>query len=298
MGRLFGRGIFLAVFLFFTGAFCFAQGHVGISGTVKWDLMEISAELSLDLAGAGIRLPGGRLQGEALLSAEYLRLIRPEILGIQVDSSSTVADHILRGEWSFLELESLALQSRSVPPALSTDLGRLAASYALGISGLSRAFIRHRQPVEVPRTLSPVAAPAFTGIVIIASDELPVQGREGSALARPSLFPRVWDSRMNLIFERNMLDPSVDLMVRYFPREAIFAPVPSGLSPELAAIVGERPLRISARGLFGETPTDPIISLDDALLIISTAENRNLLRQGRVAIIVDDSLLRSSFAQR
>jgi len=40
---------------------------------------------------------------------------------------------------------------------------------------------------------------------------------------------------------------------------------------------------------------DPIIGREDALMIISTPENRDLLRNGRVAIIVDDSVLRSSF---
>jgi len=56
--------------------------------------------------------------------------------------------------------------------------------------------------------------------------------------------------------------------------------------------VGERPLRIFARGVFGISLTDPIIAREDALLIISTAENRSLLSQGRVAIVLDDSVLK------
>jgi len=296
MGWFRKKGVLLACFLPLIGAISFGQTRVGISGAIEWDRMEINAVISLDLASAGIRLPAGRLQGEAIIASEYLRLIRPEIMNIQVDSSSVIADLIGRGEWSLSELERLALQARAVPPALSPGFDSLSSLYTLGIAGITQSFIRHRQPIDVPRTLNPVSAPAFTGILIIAADKQQVHGREGSALLHPALFPRIWDSQMNLIFERNMLDPNAGAMVRYFCRRGIFAGGPTGLSPEVAAVVGDRPLRIFARGVFGATPTDPIISREDALQIISTQENRNLLRNGRVAIIVDESMLRSSFA--
>jgi len=290
-----GKWAWLACFLLLNGAFSFGQTRIGINGAVEWDRMEINAEISLDLASAGIRLPAGRLQGEAIIASEYLRLIWPEILSIQVDSLSTIADLVDRGEMSLFDLERIALQARAVPPALSPGFDRLSARYTLGIGGISRSLIRHRHPIDIPRTLTPVPAPAFTGIIIIASDIQPVHGREGSAFVRPALFPRIWDTQMNLIFERNMLEPAAGAMAHYFTREGIFAGGPTGLSPEVTAIVGERPLRVFAHGVFGSTPTDPIISRDDALLIISTPENRNLLREGRVAIILDDSVLRTYF---
>jgi hypothetical protein len=40
-------------------------------------------------------------------------------------------------------------------------------------------------------------------------------------------------------------------------------------------------------------PTDPIISAEDALLIMTTESNRNLLSEGRLVIIVDDSELKN-----
>jgi hypothetical protein len=141
--------------------------------------------------------------------------------------------------------------------------------------------------------LNPVPAPAYTGIVIIAAETLPVHGTRSAALLQPCLFPKIWDADMNLIFERNMFDPKAGTMVRYFSIREIFAGGPSGLSPEVTAIVGDRPLRIFASGVFGIQPTDPIISREDALLIISNNENRKLLREGRVAMIIDDTMLKS-----
>ena len=271
----------------------FGQAQLGITGVVEWDKMEINAAISLDMASAGLRLPAGRTQGEALLSSEYLRLIRPGILGIQVDSFSDIADLIGQGEWTLLDVENLALQARSVPPALSSDFGSLLALYSLDLKGIASAHIRHERPSDIPRTLSPIAAPVYTGIIIIASEQKQVHGMQGSALPRPCLFPKIWDTNMNLIFERNMINPRIGAMVRYFPPQAILAPSPSGLSPEITAVVGDRPLRIFAQGIFGSNPTDPIIDRNDALLIISRDENRSLLREGRVAIILDDSVLRS-----
>jgi hypothetical protein len=101
---------------------------------------------------------------------------------------------------------------------------------------------------------------------------------------------------MNLIYERNMVDPQiVDTMVKYVPPNSIFRPTPSGLEEELAKLVGSNPLRIIARGVFGIRPTDPIIDQDDAFLIISSEDNRRLLREGRVAIVVNSSVLSNSF---
>jgi hypothetical protein len=273
--------------------FAFGQAKLGITGAVEWDKMEINAVVALDLASAGLRLPTGRTQGETIIASEYIRLIRPEILNLQVDSSSTVADVVERGEWSIFEVDNYALQASAVPPALSPNFDSLLASYTLGIAGVRSALVRHSRLADIPRTLDPVSTPAYTGIIIIASENQPIHGTRNNALLQPCLFPKIWDSDMKLIFERNMYNQEAGPMAHYFPLKGIFAGGPSGLSKEISAIVGEYPLRIFAKGVFGMKPTDPIINTDDALLIMSTESNRNLLREGRLVIIVDDSVLKN-----
>ena len=282
--------------VFFAAAGIFADTKIGITGLVEWDTMEIKASVSLDLESAGVRLPSGRSRGEVLLSDGYLRLIRPGILELQVDSSSTIADLINRGEFSLIEAERLALAANSIPPALSHDMLKMSASYTFSISGVSAALLRHSRPAPVIRTLTPVSTARYTGIIIIATEGLPVYGMRGEALPIPCLFPKIWDSEMNLIYERNMLQTGISTMVRYSSPAGIFQHNPSGLSPELQAVVGDRPLRIFANGVFGIKPTDLIIDRSDALLIISSEENRRLLYEGKVAIILDESVLRSGFS--
>jgi len=281
--------------VFFAAMGVFAQARSAITGTVEWDTMRINAAISLDLASAGIRLPSGRTQGESLLSENYLRLIRPGILGLQVDSSSTVADLVERGEFSLLDAETIALRANSVPPALSPDMRNMTASYSIALSNVSSALMRHNRPSPIMRILNPVSAARYTGIIIIASENLPVHGMRSSAMPVPCLFPKIWDSEMNLVYERSMLETRDITMVRYSKEENIFQNNPTGLSQELRETVGDRPLRIFARGVFGIKPTDLIIDRNDALLIISNAENRRLLAEGRVAIILDESALRYEF---
>jgi len=287
--------LMLILLIFFTAVGVFAEAKLGIQGAVEWDTLRIKAVVSLDLASAGVKLPSGRIQGESLLYSKYLSLILPSILELQVDSSSTIGDLINRGEFSLPEVEAIALEAQSIPVALSPQLMNMSVSYDMNISGISSAFIRHKRPSPVMRTLTPVSTAQYTGIVIIASDELPNHGMKGKSIPVPCLFPKIWDSDMNLVYERNMLDTQSTSMVSYAPLQSIFQRNPSGLSAELIAVVGERPLRIFACGVFGIKPTDLIIDQNDAMLIISSDENRRLLSEGRVAIILNDSVLRYNF---
>jgi hypothetical protein len=285
----------IKILVFLTAMSLFAEPKIDISGKVEWDSMHIKADVSLDLASANIKLPSGRTQGESILSTGYLNLIRGGILDLLVDSSSTIADLVSRGEFSLHEAEAIAVNAQAIPPALSPDMQNMYSSYTINLSGVSSALLKHDRPAPIIRTLNPVSSAQYTGIIIIASQNLPVHGMKGTAQPIPCLFPKIWDSEMNLIYNRNMLESHNTPMVHYYPLQTIFQNNPSGLSTELREFVGERPLRIFARGVFGINPTDLIIERDDAMLIISSEENRRLLSTGKVAIILDDSVMKREF---
>jgi hypothetical protein len=288
------KRIYTFLVLSFLAAGAFGQARINITGAVEWDKMEMGAAVTLNLASANIKLPTGRTQAESIIGAEYLRLIRPGILAIPVDSSSTIADLIQRGEFSFLRAENLALDAQATPPSLSPDLLNLQSFYTVSLAGISADLLRHSRPAEIRRTLNPVPANTYSGIIIFAAEELPVHGMKSSALPLPCLFPKIWDTDMNLIYERNMLDRrSAAQMVRYASAENVLQNSPSGLSAEITALVGTNPLRILARGCFGIRPTDLIIDKEDALLIISSDANRQLLREGKVVFILNDEVLKS-----
>ncbi|MDR0400827.1 MAG: polymerase [Treponema sp.] len=266
-----------------------------ISGALAWDKMEVSAQVSLNMKSAGLRLPAGRTGGEEIIAAEYMALMRPLILSIPVDSSSIAADHLTGGGFSLHKAESYVLSARTTPPAMSPDLAYMRAAYTISLGKLSAEFVNNRRPLAPPRVLASLPGAAYTGIVVIAGGELPLHGTKRSARVVPCLFPRIWDSDMRLIYDKDMLESRESVMVHYGAEDSIFQRNPSGLSAEMEALVGDKPLRILARGVFGIRPTDPIIDREDAMAVISSEENRLLLREGRVVIILDKDLLKTEF---
>jgi hypothetical protein len=272
--------------------------NIDLSGSVDWEGGKTSASMSLDLKASGLRLPTGRIRGEEILAGEYQRIIRPCILSLQADSSSTLEDYIRRGELEPAALDRLLMEAEKTPPSLSADLGFITSRYTLNLKDLASLLPRPLRRPEVPRPLIPSPAADYTGVIIIADGELPIHGRNSSALVRPCLFPKIWDTSMTEIYTRNMTtapppEPGGSAMARYAGAADIFRPTPSGLEGGLAEFAGPNPLRIFARGVFGVCPTDPIIDKEDALKIISSENNRRLLREGRVIFILNGDTLKN-----
>ena len=257
-----------------------------------WTQRELVAQASLDLNQAGLRIPTGRFQAEELLDEAYPRLLIPYLLGLPLDSSTTVHNLFEGGELNLRDLDSLARGAQRTAPNLSADLSRMNSSYRVSFDRVASYITSHRGAAHIPAPLIPSQTAEYTGIIIIAQGELPVWGRQGRSLVQPCLFPRIWDSEMNLIYDRYMLDPTrLGGMVQYTAPEGIFASTPSGLAGDLAALVGNNPLRIFAREVFGILPTDPVIDRADALLILSSEHNRTLLQEGRVIMVLNEEVL-------
>jgi hypothetical protein len=259
-----------------------------LSGSVEWEGGEINAALRLDLRSFGLSLPGGRIRGEEILTGEYPRVLRPAILSLQADSSTTVAEYLRRNGSAAAApgaLDTLLLEARKTAPSLSADLSRITGQYRLLLKDLRSLLTGQVRRLDLPPPLIPAPTADYTGVIIIADRALPIHGRNSSALVQPCLFPKIRDTATREIYSLNTPDHP-DAMVAYTGTDRIFRPTPSGLEGDLAALAGPNPLRIFARGVFGVCPTDPIIDQEDALKIISSEHNRRLLREGRVIFVV------------
>ncbi|MDR1174923.1 MAG: polymerase [Treponema sp.] len=289
------RGNFFLAAVFFLCAvpvFPLPGEDIAVNGGIAWERMEVDVTVSLNLASAGLKFPNGRIQGEEYIRAAYPSLIQSLLSGIPVDSSRTVGDFIKSGDLSMDALKNFASAPSLSAPAFSPDLLLLRAPYTLKLSGLGSMLPGSSRPAEILRTVGSNSSPDYTGIIIIASKQLPAHGMRISSLARPCIFPKIWDTEMNLIFEKNMLKSGHSgPAVRYAKERDIFLSTSSGLSEELVSLAGERPLRIIAREVFGKRPTDPVIDREDALLITGNERNRELLREGRLVFVLADEVL-------
>ncbi|MDR3325060.1 MAG: polymerase [Spirochaetaceae bacterium] len=281
-------------------ALCAAETGT-LSAVLDWTDMKIDVSVAARLDALGLALPAGRVQaGNALFDVYYAKITR-FLYAIPVDSSSTMGDLVERGELSPAVVDDIILNARNVPPTMSSDLRRVASSHVIVLNEVQQALMEHGgEPADFERLINPPAVPAYTGLVVIADAALPVHGRQSSAYLQPCLFPKIWDAQMNLVYDKKFVNPEVfqhSTFVHYAASESVFRRTPSGLSPELEKIVGDKPLKIIARGVFGARPTDPVIDAEDALLILASQANRALLREGRVALISSADALKLRFSE-
>ena len=149
-----------------------------------------------------------------------------------------------------------------------------------GAEGISSPLFPSRE-TPIRRSLGYVATRKFSGLLIHAKGRLPEAGSSRMTAARPALFPRIWDEQMNLVLDKGMCSP--EALARW-------GMVGYALDPdEDAAVlrVGNFPLRLAARGVFGDKPADIVISTDGARKLLTLAENIALLREGRIVIVYD-----------
>ena len=205
------------------------------------------------------------------------------VSALTVDSSHTMGDLLSSDPGLFARWSELGLGGHRDDFFLSPDFSSLVARYTLpffGAQGISSPLFPSRE-TPIRRSLGYVATRKFSGLLIHAKGPLPEAGSSRTAVARPALFPRIWDEQMNLVLDRGMCSPEA---------LAKWGMVGYALDPdEDAAVlrVGNFPLRLAARGVFGDKPTDIVISTDGARKLLTLAENIALLREGRVCIVYD-----------
>jgi len=150
---------------------------------------------------------------------------------------------------------------------------------------IAALMIKHNTPYQLHIPIDKVSSRAFTGIVIDMRGVLPVHGEFLQDTAVPCFFPKIFDEEMNLIYEKNMTDP---LLVK---KIGIVQYSDSLNKDDYKNRVGTRPLQITAREVYGVNRTDPVISRTDALKILSKPENLELLKQGRIVLLLNKESL-------
>ncbi len=271
-----------AAMILFTGILLcsmVAQEKYSSSTDIDWSTASIRVSLSLDLQKAEIRLPSGRLLAEQMLDSALPSLIRQQILTIGLDSYRTINDSLQDGSISPSDLDAYLTGGAKLSTSLSYDMKSMVVSYEFSLIDLVSLFVKHSIPIEqaVAETYTPTRS--YSGILIFVQGEYPVRGEHRNGILAPSLFPRIYDDTMTPILERNFMYP--EALRRY-------GPVGWARSLDDSAVelrVGEDPLRLIASAIFGTRRSDVILSRADALKILASPQNRELIKQGKVIFI-------------
>lgn len=279
----------LAVFLLCFTAVCTAYPSGMESQTVQnWETAQVDSKITVDLHKSGLYLPTDRTAAIRLIQQNRSSLLKNAYLSVLVDSSHRVGSYLAEEKISLNDVNNVINSGKSTPPVLSQELQTAIVYHQNSLQELANLFVKHNAPYTPSFFPFGTASKVYTGILIDARGQLPVHGEYSSEQLNPCLFPKIWNKNMNLIYEKNIMDP------QQAKKQGIVFYTSTLDESRYRDRIGTEPLRIIARGVFGDNRTDPIISNDDAECILAKKENIELLRQGKVVVICDKGSLQVS----
>ncbi len=161
------------------------------------------------------------------------------------------------------------------------DFKSLVTKYTLDIyPEIATLFIPHSRLSTITPTLNFSPSADFSGIVIYVDNMLPMYGKQSKGSFSPSLFPRIFNEELNLVIGSLMLDPKIIMETGIVGYQELSDTI------DLTRI-GQNPLKIKARKIFGINNTDLIISTRDADKILSRQNNIDLIQHGKILIIYE-----------
>ena len=269
-----------------------SRGHVSekdavitSTSTINWAKDQFSSKLTLDVEKAGIPMPGGKSSSVNRIYMELPALVKDPLLSVFVDDARTLGDIILEGNLTIDELTRIIDNAHKTPVYFKNGTSRLVAEHTIQMQQITSLLVKHHIPYTQKQPIDSVSSMAYTGIIIDARGKLPVHGEFIESEVLPCLFPKIWNDRMDLVYERNMVDPQT-------AKSKGIVHYSSSIYPEdYEDRVGKKPLWLNARKAYGINRTDPVLSYDDYLKIVSVKENLELLKKGKIVIILDEKNL-------
>ena len=254
--------------------------------TIDWSSGNFVSNVSLDTERAGISMPSGKKSATNTINTELPVLIKDPLLSLFVNNSQQLGDLVLEDTVTLEQLTQIIDDGKKSPGVFTNGTLTLKMKHELSLASIANLMIKHRVPYRNAKPIEKVVSRAYTGIIIDARGSLPVHGEFVTDSVYPCFFPEIWDENMNLIYERNMGDPSLEQrqgMVHYDWDDD---------ESKYQDRIGLDPMRIRARKVYGENRTDPVISRNDALKILTVPENLDLLKNGKVVVLLNEDELR------
>lgn len=274
-------------FILFSVSALFAQtpGNLESTSSVNWITRKFVSKLSLDTQKAGLQMPSGKKQASSYIKTRMPQLIQPPLLSLYADSSRTLGDYVVSEDITLDEVYNFILGGYKTPDVFSSDIKKLNTTNTMNINDIGKVLVKHKYAYTPEEPIDSVPSRAYSGIIIDARGSYTVHGEYVKDKVYSSFFPKIWDENMNIIYERSMVDADT------VKNQGLVAFDFSDDTGRYENRIGSDPLYIRTREVFGRNRTDPVISRNDALKILSVPENVELLNEGKVVILLDKDQL-------
>lgn len=261
------------------------------SSSIDWEQGLLHTEITASTRGVNQNPASAATTATRNIFNEKKTFLLQALLKVRVDSRRTLSD-IARENPSILrDLERFADGAQAGPSRISTDLSQVSVPFSLKLyPGLTELLVRHTKASPLDAAFQWQGLSNYTGLVIYAAEELPARGerekgQQVETLAQPALFIDLYDPNLNFISEPNRLEPG------YLIQWGAVAYTSGFDETAFLDRIGSRPLRVTAREIFGIHPTDLILSQETKDNLLTSPENRRFLQEGRVLVILSPDRL-------
>lgn len=281
------RGGSTVIFLLVALVSPYAQSpRTTVESSLDWSNSTLSLTIGADRERDGRNSAAASLDAQRRLEDLFLDQLLERLYQVPVDSRRTVGEVIEQEPWIAADVVDLALDAQRSVPYASADLSRLYRRFSVRIfPDFADIFVQHEVPFRIEEVVQWIPTREYTGLVIYAAEPLPVRGEttaDGNPVVRyvvPALFPEIYDENFRPVLQQDMLYP--DWIRRWGVVEYTEL-----VDADWADRVGQNPMRITARQAFGVRPSNIVIDPLDADRLLATATNREILKQGRIVVIL------------
>ena len=277
--------ILIFLFLFFL-SFNYAETNKTqrfIKYSENWDSKEFIIEITNTVPMSGKSLPSLKsiIENENKIDLPYI--ILNGIQELTIDSKTNGKEYITEHPNTIEAILELAADFTKDSSIFSLNFKTLITTYSINIyPDIAGLFLNHSRTTILTPNLDFVPSSSFSGIVIYVDTNLPLYGKHSTGNYAPCLFPRVYNEQLDLIVDPLMVNPEIII------KEGTVGYQTSAKPMDISRI-GNSPLKIKARGIFGINNTDLIISTRDAEKILSRIKNLELIKQGKILIIYEST---------
>jgi hypothetical protein len=276
--------LFLIVSFFFFSVSFVSVDTISVQKEIDWEKGVLYLNITKPIETEDERQPDGRYITEMRIREMMPDIFLSYALELHVDSYNTLGDMLDKERQSIKSLNKIIGQGKKEYACLSEDLNNIKIKYSypfFGENGIATAFIWHSLANPVNRKLGFIPSRKYTGLIIYAKGEYMSHGKDISVRLEPALFPTLYDKEMNVILDKHMCVPD------YLKQWGMVLYTDSTDEIPFTRRIGLDPLRTIAEGIFGKHNGDIILPEDAVNKLICRQENRQMLQEGRILIILD-----------
>lgn len=290
--NFFKKGV-LAIFFLGTIFSAAAQGKktydpkapLSSTSSVNWIEKKFASTISFDMEKANIPMPSGKNSAITIIDSRVPNLLKDPLLTLYVDSNHTLGDYVLEQHTSLDDIMKIIVTGEKTLGHFDNESFLFKTNRNLNLNDISSLFVRHNEPYSRRKSIDTISSRAYTGIIIDARGRIPVHGEFIEERVNPCFFPKIWNEKMEIVYERGMMESALEKKIGECAYDW------SGDIRRYKDRIGSDPLHITALKVYGRNRTDLIISEDDTLRIFSVPQNAELLKKGKIVILLDRDVL-------